>query len=94
MTTSEVAAATTDLYASDFKAVEFIGLTNQAVFAAAAEWLGPRERSTIIRAVTFAPSARTDEMDCALTVIYEPVEAQLGSPPTVAGRGEHWAGSA
>jgi hypothetical protein len=53
--------------------MEFIGRTSQAVFAAASDWCGPREGKMIIRSVTYAPSAVTDELECALTIIFEPI---------------------
>jgi hypothetical protein len=55
------------------EAMEFIGRTNQAVFAAAADWCRPREGKMIIRSVTYAASALTDELDCGLTIIFEPI---------------------
>ncbi|MFI5591111.1 hypothetical protein ACIA5G_39090 [Amycolatopsis sp. NPDC051758] len=43
------------------------------MFAAAAEWCGPRERTMIIRAVTYDVYAPADENDCALTIVFEPM---------------------
>lgn len=82
MTSTEVPVGVTtvevlvneDLYVSSCDMVEFIGPTEQAVFAAAAEWCAPRQQKLIIRAVTFDQSARIDpDINCGLTLIYEPV---------------------
>jgi hypothetical protein len=68
-----VGVETVDVPFDSTEAMEFIGRTNQAVFAAAADWCAPREGKMIIRSVTYAASALTDELDCALTIIFEPI---------------------
>ncbi|WP_410595501.1 hypothetical protein [Amycolatopsis sp. lyj-23] len=83
MTTTEVTLGVTtarvqvrthgEVYDKHFETVEFIGETEQAVFAAAAAWCGHHAASVIIRGTTFSVYAPSDENNCSFTIIYEPM---------------------